>query len=56
MYTALLILMIIPFCALLLFAYFRNRRVKKIDERRKRLWKKQEMLMQVLEKEQDGAE
>ena len=50
-----LLLIIIPvsFVAMLLFAYSRNRQAKRNDERRERLWEKQEELMEMLRKKEE---
>ena len=50
MISIMVVIFIIAFIALLLFAYFRNRQAKRNDALRERLWQKQEELMEMLEK------
>jgi len=47
------IIVALSFVSLMLFAYFRNRQAKRNDERRERLWKKQDELMEMLNKKQE---
>ncbi len=51
-----LIIIATSFVSLLLFGYFRNRQAKRNDERRERLWKKQEELMEMLKDKRSEAE
>ena len=53
MRNLMLIITPVSFVAILLFAYFRNRQAKRNDERRERLWQKQEELIEMLKKKED---
>ncbi len=53
MRNLMLILIPVSFVALLLFAYSRNRQARRNDERRERLWEKQEEVMEMLRNKED---
>jgi len=42
--------------SIILFGYMRNRQAKRNDERRERLWQKQEELMELLHKKNEAAD
>ncbi len=50
------IIVALSFVSLILFAYLRNRQARRNDERRERLWKKQDELMEMLNNKKEKEE